>query len=80
MRQVHATTTLKSTEGQESFQVLLEVTYANGRIRTVRDVSEEAQDYFDGQLGEEFVQSEISKYQDASSMQMEAKEVVQGPE
>lgn len=51
-------------EGTESFQLLLEVTFQNNRIKQVRDVSDEPEEYFTEQLRDEKIRSEIERFQE----------------
>ena len=46
----------------EDIQLLVEVVYGDGRIRDVRDVSKEAQDYFDKQTSDDYIKNEIEAY------------------
>ncbi len=53
----------------DDIQILVEVTYANGRIDCVKDVSKESQSYFDEQNSENKLIDIIKEYQSRSMIQ-----------
>jgi hypothetical protein len=51
-----------NVELHADIQILVEVTYADGRIQDVRDVSNEAQSYFDDQIREDKIREIVAAY------------------
>jgi hypothetical protein len=53
---------LSKFKESDDIQLLLEVTYKNGRITTVKDVSNQNEKYFEAQLSKKLIRDEIEKY------------------
>ena len=54
----------KGVKNKNSIQILLEITYCDGRVRSVEDVSNNDQQYFDEQMEGDYIREEIKRWRD----------------